>query len=87
MVFISLWFPSKKVTLSATYKTLEVIAVKVKIKNKDVLLIGIYRLPKAIDENHFSKMEDELHVLTKWATQEKQTVIITGDLNLDRMKV
>lgn len=53
---------------------------------KDLLLIGIYRPPKAIGKNYFSELEDELHVLTTWATQEKQTVIITGDLNLDRMK-
>ena len=75
MVFISSWFPSKKVTLSATYKTLEVITVEVKIKNKDLLLIGIYRPPKAIGENYFSKLEDELHVLTTWATQEWKEAI------------
>ena len=68
------------------YKTLEVIAVEVRIKNKDLFLIGIYRPPKAIGENYYSKLEDELHALITWATQEKQTVIITGDLNLDRMK-
>ena len=60
MVFISSWFPSKKATLSATYKTLEEIAVEVKIKNKDLLLIGIYRPPKAIAENYLSELEDEM---------------------------
>ena len=68
-----------------TYKTLEVLAVEVKINNNDVLIIGIYRPPKAIGENYYNKLEDELHSLTMWATQEKQTVIITGDLILDRM--
>ena len=62
MVFISSWLPSKKVTLSMTYKTLEVIAVEVRIKNKDLLLIEIYRPPTAIVENYYGKLEDKLHV-------------------------
>ena len=59
--------------------------VEIKIRNNNVPVTGIYRPPKAISENFYSKLEDELHALTIWATQEKQTVIITGDLNLDRM--
>ena len=85
MAFISSWLPSKKITLSMTYKTLEVLGVEVKINNNDVLIIWIYRPPKAIGENYYSKLEDELPALIMWATQEKQTVTKTGDLNLNRI--
>ena len=45
LVYISTTIPSRKLTLPTTYKTLEAIAVDVKIGGQDILLLSIYRPP------------------------------------------
>lgn len=41
--------------------------------------------PKAAGNDYFSKFEDELSSVCRWAELQKQTVILMGDLNLNRM--
>ena len=87
ITFVSTYIPSKKIKLSSTYKTMEVLALEVKINNPDVLFICIYRPPKAVGDNYYTKLEDELNGLTMWATMQKQCVILIGDLNLNRLNL
>ena len=47
LVYISTTIPSRKLTLPTTYKTLEAIAVDVKIGRQDILILSIYRLPNS----------------------------------------
>jgi len=51
-----------------------------------VVLLGLYRPPLHTSPNYFSALEDELSNLFSWITSQKQTTIITGDMNLDRLK-
>lgn len=43
LIYISTTIPSRKLTLPTTYKTLEAIAVHVKIGRQDILILSIYR--------------------------------------------
>ena len=45
----------------------------------------MYIPPKVAGKDYFSKLEDELNSLCMWAELQKQTVILMGDLNLNRM--
>ena len=85
MAFISTNIASKKVTAPA-YKHVEVLAIEIKTTCSTILLVGVCRPPKAAGNDYFSyKLEDELSSLCMWAELQKQTVILMGDLNLNRM--
>ena len=83
----------KKRALPKTYKTLEAIAVEVKIGSNDLLVLSIYRPPKQKKEGNESSLQDlksveeELNHICQWACFQKQSVIILGDLNLDRLRL
>ena len=58
-----------------------------KINNNDILLVGTYRPPKATGKDYYLKLENELHSLCIWTELQKQTWILMGDLNLNRLDV
>ena len=86
MAFISSAIASKKVK-PPILKCIEVIAIEMKINNNDILLVGTYRPPKAAGKDYYLKLENELHSLCMWAELQKQTWILMGDLNLNRLDV
>ena len=49
---ISTIIPSRKLTLPTTYKTLEAIAVDVKIGRQDILILSIYRPPNSFKKEN-----------------------------------
>ena len=73
------------------YKTLEVIAVEAKVGRKDILFLGIYRLPKerkaSSNLNYVKRVEEELNDICMWASTHKQVLVIVGDLNLPRIRL
>ena len=75
MAFISTNIASKKVTAPA-YKHVEVLSIEIKTTCSTILLVGMYRPPKAVGNDYFSKLEDELSSLCMWAELQKQTVIL-----------
>ena len=95
LVYISTTIPSRKLTLSTTYKTLEAIAVDVKIGRQDILILSIYRPPRSSKKdnnnktygNYLQRVENELNSICQWACFKKKSVIIVGDLNLDRLRL
>ena len=86
MAFISTNIASKKVTAPA-YKHVEVLAIEIKTTCSTILLVGVYRPPKAAGNDYFSMLEDELSSLCMWAELQKQTVILMGDLNLNLNRI
>ena len=86
MAFISSAIASKKVK-PPILKCIEVISIEMKINNNDILLVGTYRPPKATGKDYYLKLENELHSLCMWAELQKQTWILLGDLNLNRLDV
>ena len=86
MAYVSSKIISRQMKLPKQYKLIEVLPIKTMINNNDVLFVGIYRPPKATGSNYYLKLEAELNSLCMWATMECATVILTGDLNLDRLR-
>jgi len=74
-------------------KHLEVIAVDVKIGRQDILVLSIYRPPNNSKKenktcgNYLQRVKSELNSICQWACFKKKTVIIVGDLNLDRLRL
>ena len=94
LVYISTTILSlRKLTLPTSYKTLEAIAVDVKIGRQDILILSIYRPPNSSKKesktcgNYLQRVESELNSIFQWACFKKKTVIIVGDLNLDRPRL
>ena len=93
LVYTSTTIPSRKLTLPTTYKTLEAIAVDVKIGRQDILILSIYRPPNSSKKesktcgNYLERVESELNSICQWACFKKKTVIIVGGLNLDRLRL
>lgn len=46
----------------------------------------MYRAPNATGTNYYRKLEEEFNSLCMWATMECNTLILTGDLKLDRLR-
>ena len=89
MVYFSSTLSSRKLTLPKTYSTLEAIAVESKIGRNDMLFLSIYRPPKQKNTsgtNYQQKLEEEINDICQRACFQKQSVIIIGDLNMDRME-
>ena len=80
---------SRKIGLPKTYNNLEAIAVESRIGTYDILFLSIYRPPKQknqLSSNYLQKVEEEINDIYQWACFQKQTVVILGDLNMDRMQ-
>ena len=82
--YISSTIASKTVK-TPTFKHIEVLAIEMKINNKDLLLIGAYRPPKVTGKDYYLSLEGELKSLFMWAEMQKQTLLLMGDLNLNRL--
>ena len=86
MAYFSSKMVSHRVKLPKQHKLLEILAINATINNNDVLFVGIYRAPNATGTDYYRKLEEEFNSLCMWATMECNTLILTGDLNLDRLR-
>ncbi|XP_048578931.1 uncharacterized protein LOC125560702 [Nematostella vectensis] len=86
MAYFSSKMASRKVKLPKQYKLLEVLAINAIINNNNVLFVGIYRSPNPAGTDYYRKLEEELHAVCMWASMECNTLVLTGDLNLDRLR-
>ena len=78
---------SKKISYPNKLKLLEILAVQVKVKHNDILFVGLYRPPKVSGNDYYLRLEEELNSVFMWATMTNSTVVLTGDLNLNRMEI
>lgn len=90
IAYFSTALASRRLALPKSNKTLEAIAIESKIGRNDVLFLSIYRPPKQKPGNentsYMRRVEEELNDLCQWASFQKQTIVILGDLNTNRMK-
>ncbi|PFX14361.1 hypothetical protein AWC38_SpisGene21486 [Stylophora pistillata] len=94
IVYFSSVIPSKKLTLPRAYKTLEAVAVESRIGRTDIALLAIYRPPRPSrkgrkmpsEDKYFQKVEEEINDICQWLCFRKQTIVIVGDLNMDRLR-
>lgn len=87
LTFIATQIPSKKLKPPRVFKSIEVLAIKLELNNTNTILLGMYRPPHCRGANYYSVLEEELNDCLSWATIQCSTVIIMGDLNLDKLKV
>ena len=86
LAYLSSRFPSKKLKLPRTFTTLEALVIESKFGKHNVVIMGLYRPPKAAGMDYYLRLENDLNDIVTWAASQKQFVIITGDLNLNRLK-
>lgn len=94
IAYFSSVIPSKKLTLPRAYKTLEAVAVESKIGRTDIALLAIYRTPRpsrkgrktSPEDKCLQKVEEEINDIYQRLCFQKQTIVIVGDLNMDRLR-
>ena len=86
LLFVSSKILSKRVTFGRCYKTIEPLALEIGLKSRNAIILVIYRPPKKLTGKYRLLLEEELSHIANWASLQCPTVIITGDLNLNRME-
>ena len=86
MVYVANVVQCKRLKLDKKYSTIESIALEIKIANRSMTVLGIYRPPRNLNSSYAIKLENELSSICNWAAFQNKIVIVLGDLNLDRMK-
>ena len=69
--------PSKKLKLPRNYKTIEPLAIQSSFGGKHVIVVG---------KDCYLRLEEELNNICSWATLQRQSTIIMGDLILNRLQ-
>ena len=86
MAFTSSSLPCKRLKLDKKHMTLEPVALEVKIGAKDMIIIDIYRPPRTLCGEYQLLLEEELSEMCNWASLQKGSVAVVGDLNLDKLR-
>jgi len=68
MALISISLSKKRLKLDRNFKTLEVIAFEVKTETGNMIIIGIYRPPRALCGEYQLLLENELSEVCNWAS-------------------
>ena len=68
MAYVSSNLPFKHVRPQRNFKTMELLAFDTKIGASDLLIVGIYRPPKAVGEHYFLRLEEQLNFVSTWAS-------------------
>ena len=82
MALISTSLIKTQLKPAKNYKTLELLAFKIKTDTSNMVIIGIYHLRPMCGELR----ENELSEICNWASLQSNFVVAMGDLNLDRMR-
>ncbi|CAH3114421.1 unnamed protein product [Pocillopora meandrina] len=86
LVYISTLLPSRRLKITRTYKTLESLAVEIRLGTFEMIIIGIYRPPKSVSGDYQLQLEGELNGICTWASLRRNFVNVIGDINLDRLR-
>ena len=86
MAYVASKLTSKKLKLPRSFSTIEVLAIEATLGRHEAIMFGVYRPPKALGPDYYIRLEDEFNELCTWASLEKQFVMVTGDLNLNRLR-
>ena len=86
LAYVSSELICKRIKPVKSYKTIEVIVLDIKLKEKSMIVIGLYRLPKSFTLLYRQQLEGELNHICNWANLQRQSIVLLGDLNLDRLR-
>ena len=85
LMFVTSKIESKRIKFDRRYKTIEIMALQIALKTKNLILLAIYRPPKKVTANHQLLLEEELSHISNWAAHQQPFIVIIGDLNLNRL--
>ena len=85
MALVSSFLSEKRLKPDKHYKTLKLIALEIKTVSANIIL-GIYRPPRSVCGNYQLLLENKLLDICNWASLQSNTVVVIGDLNLDRLR-
>ena len=86
MALVSSSLTKKRLQPTNNYKTLELIALEIKTDANNMIIIGIYCPPRNLCGDYQLLLENELSQVCNWASLQSNSVVIIGDLNLDRIR-
>ena len=86
LVYISTLLPCRRLKITRTYKTLESLAVEIRLGTFEMIIIGIYCPPKSVSGDYQQQLEGELNGICTWASLRRNFVTVIGDINLDRLR-
>ena len=86
LAFVSAVIPCKRLKFDRICKCIEAIALEITIGREEMIRIGMYRPPRALNGSYQLALEDELSDICNWASLQKRIVTVIGDLNLDRLR-
>ena len=86
LMFVSSKIQSRRISIERRYKTIEPLALEIGLKLRNAIVLAIYRPPKKITGSYQLLLEEELSHISNWAGLQYSTVIMTGDLNLNRLR-
>lgn len=86
LAFVSAVIPCKRPNFNRTNKCIEAITLEITVGRKEMIMIGMYRPPRALTGNYQLALEDELSHICNWAYLQRGIVAVIGDLNLDRLR-
>ena len=69
-----------------SYRTIKALAIESTFGKHEVAVLGRYRPPKASGVNYYTRLEDKLNEVVSRLSLQKQFVVITGDLNPNRLR-
>ena len=86
MAYVSSSLSSKKLKLPRNFTTFEALAQESQFGRHDAVVLGIYRPPKAVGKDYYNGLESDLNDIISWASLQRQLIVVTGDLNMDRLE-
>lgn len=60
--------------------------MEIRIGTSDMIAIGVYHPPKSMSSNYQLQLEGELNSICTWASLQRNSVTVIGDINLDRLR-
>ena len=86
MALVSSSLTKKRLKPGKHYKTLELLTLEVKTDAGNIIILGIYRPPRALCGDYRLVLENELSDVCNWASLQSNSLVVIGDLNLDRLR-
>eukprot|EP00795_Rhopilema_esculentum_P004074 gene4075-20254_t len=87
MAYVTEQVISKKLkTPKKCYEKFEVLACSIELPGVKLIVLCLYRPPKAIGKEHFLKVEKEINDIVGWAAMQGNKLVVLGDLNLNRLQ-
>lgn len=86
MTLVSFSLTKKRLKLTKNYKTLELTALEITPDTKNMVIIRIYRPLRNLCGDYQLLLENELSQVCFQASLQSNSVVIIGDLNLNKLR-